>query len=223
MLRCLRTLFCATALLAALSAFAADRAWHPYREVCERLGLLKFYAVPPAQRDRLRLLFKVDPAQAGGQGLVLTINAAAQAIPVRPDAKGLLAFPYDEKLLAENPDVLINLPPGEKAAFELDLQPLPPTQGQLDYVRLMGGIPQANALIREQAGMLSLIAPKLRKLVLRYDHAQGQEVTVGEGAAAAHFRVDPHGEIVIAFDEALFARNVPVIISDRPASADFAE
>ncbi len=221
--RTMRLLLAIAALAGSTATPAEDRPWHPYREVCEKLGLVRFFEMPEAQRDQLRLLFKVRPRGSDAQPLILTINAAAHPIRITPDAKGLIDFPFDRQLLADNPDVLINLPPGEKASFTPDLQPTLPRELQLDYVRLMGGIPQANALIRKQAGLLRIFVPTLRKLVLRYDRADGQQVSVGDGAATQHFRIGPSSEIVIPFDDVLFSKNVGVELSDRPKSMDFAE
>ncbi len=216
-------LFAAAALLGSISTHAADRLWHPYREVCEKLGLNKLYETPQAQRDQLRFLYKAVPDDRNAQALVLTIAAAARAIRITPDAQGLVEIPFSPELFAENPQVLINLPEGQKVSFSAQLLPRLPSERQLDYVHLMGGIPQANALIRKQAGLLSIFVPTVRKLVLRYEHAGGQQVSVGDGAGAQSYQAGPTAEIVIPFDQALFSRNVAVTISDLPRNVDFAD
>jgi hypothetical protein len=209
----------AVLLLAGLAS-AADRSWnHPYGELCEKLYLEKFYDTPEAERDQLRLLYKVDPAALHGQPLVLTINAP-QPLRVVSDAKGILDIPFDRRLKAANPDILINLPEGEKISIALELRPVIPRERELDYARFMAAIPQANQIIRRQAGgVLSLFAPTIDKLVLRYDQAAGQVVEVGSGAETARYQVNAEGVISIPYRRELAEHHARVRLSHLPTDA----
>lgn len=206
-----------------MAAAAADRVWHPYRDVCENLGLAKLHAVPAAQRDHVRILFKLPADDPALRNLVLTIASRQNPRLVTPDTTGAIEFPYDEQLLGENPDVLVNLPPGKKVSLEVDLRPVAPGGLETSYADLMTGVDQANALIRKQAGMLSIFAPTLRSLVLQYSRAEGQTVTIGAGAAQKRITVDAQGKIVIPYESALAAENPRVRLSALPASVDFDE
>lgn len=221
MKRLIRICAMVLAFTACTGAMAADRVWHPYRDVCEKLGLSRFHEVPDAQRDHLRILFKLPADDPDARAMVLTINASKRTLVVMPDAAGVIEFPYDEQLLAENPDVLINLPAEKKAAFELDLRPRMPTDLEVSYTQLMGGVPQANALIRKQAGLLSVFVPTMRRVVLQFERADGQQVTVGSGADRRQFIVDSRARIVIPYEDSLAVANPRVILSALPLSADF--
>ena len=216
-------LMAAFALGCAAHAAAADRVWHPYSEVCEKLQLVKFFDVPEVERSQLQVLFKTPTLAPDGQPVVLTINAASRPMRVAADAKGLMNIPFDRQLLAENPDVLVNLPAGQALTLSLDLRPTLPRQLRLDYVEFMSAVPQANAMIRKQAGLMRLLAPKMRKLVLKYDRPDAQVVSIGDGTSATTFRVGPSGEIVVPFDDARLAANPRIRISDMPQGMDLAE
>lgn len=213
----------AAALGIASAAAGADRMWHPYREVSKNLGLTGFNETPESQRDQLRLAYTVEPKVVQGEPLTLTIRTAARAVRVVADARGHIEVPFDARWLDENPDVFINLPAGDKASFNADLRPRLPQELQTDYVHFAGSVKQANAMIRKQAGMLSVFAPKLRKLVLEYPRAAGQQVTLGSGAGQQVLRVAADGRIVVPFDDELYTRNVRVVISDPPQDADLEE
>lgn len=218
-----RTAAILAALAACLVAGAADRVWHPYREICERLGLKKFHEIPEAQKDHLRILFKVPAGDPALRALVLTIDSRQHPRTIVPDATGAIEFPYDEALLQENPNVLVNLPEGKKASFELDLRPRAPTALDLSYNDLMGGVAQANALIRAEAGMLSLFAPTLHGVVLQFERADGQAVTIGTGATQRRIGVDAQARITVPYDAALATANPPMTLSALPQGVDFSE
>ena len=218
-----RTGIAGAVFAACLTAGAADRVWHPYRDVCENLGLIKLHEVPEAQRDHVRILYKLPADDPVSRTLVFTIDSRKHPLTVTPDASGAIEFPYDEQLLAENPDVLVNLPAGKKVSFEADIRPRAPASLEISYTDLMKGVAQANALIRKQAGMLSLFVPTMRSMVLQFDHADGQAVTIGSGASQRQIRVDDKAQIVIPYDAVMAEANPRVRLSAMPRSADFAQ
>jgi hypothetical protein len=219
----LKCLLAASVLACATHAQAADRVWHPYREVCEKLLLVKFFELPEAERDHLQVFFKTPTVAPDGQPVLLTINGATRQIRVTPDATGLIEFPFDRQLLAENPDILVNLPAGQTLTLSLELRPTLPRELKLDYVEFMSALPQANAMIRRQAGRMSLFAPSMRKLVLHYEHPLSQQVSIGVGQTSQLFKVSKAGDLSVPFDEARMTANSQVTISDLPQSMDLAE
>ncbi len=208
-------------LLCAGPAAAADSPFPHYREFVEKMSLDTFYAVRESERDKLRAAVKVTREGHKGETIVMEIQAVAQPIRVVSTDTGLLDIPVTPELLIEDPKLLVTIPAGEQVSFALDLRPIAPTNLQTDYVTLMGPVPQANALLKKVAGAQSLFAPVFKRLVLQYDPARGQTVTIGEGESAKRQTANAKGIISMYFDETTFKKNPRVVLSELPKSVDF--
>jgi hypothetical protein len=93
----------------------------------------------------------------------------------------------------------------------------------LGYAEFMGGVPQANNLIHEQAGMLAMFLPSMKGVTLHYDHPVKQQVTIGEGSSARQYLVNRKGDIEVPFDAALVTSNPMVVLSELPQLMDFVD
>jgi len=214
------------AILAPGAASAEERAPRSYRDFVEAIKLRRFHEAPAAERDQLRLLYKVSPARSKDGPLVLTIGGA-HPVQLTPDASGSIEIPYDAALLAENPPVRHNLPEGEKLSLSLDLRPRLPDGPDIPYDRLMAAISQANGAIRKEAGMLSMFVPSLDRIVLAYPPsagaAGGAVATLGAGAGARSWHTDKDGKIVLPLDKSLLGKGLALHLSAMPADIDFGD
>ena len=212
------------AVLAVSSAAAAtDRPWHRYRELYEHLHLDKVQAVPESRRNLVRVVFEVEPKEVGGVPLAFTVASITRPARLVVDATGAIEIPVDPGWLSENPEVLVNLPPGQKIALKIGITPRPPGRTELGYAEFMGGVPQANDLIHEQAGMLAMFVPSMKGVTLHYDRPAKQQVTIGEGVAARQYQVNRKGDIEIPFEAALLASNPKVVLTELPQLVDFVD
>jgi hypothetical protein len=212
-----------TAALFALSLDlqAAERPWHSYREVCQKLYLDKFYAEPRELRDKLLVRLKIARADGDPAPPALAIAASSGRIELRPDAAGYTEFPVNADLLVEDPPVLTDAPAGRKLSVSLSLQPVLPSGNSFAYADLMGAVEQANAIVETQAGALSWLAPRMKGVLLQYARAAGQTARIGTGDAAVTITAGADGTLRLPLDQGLLRRNPPVILSQHPDSADF--
>jgi hypothetical protein len=206
-------------LLAVGSASAADREWHRYREIYEKLSLGEFSALEEGQRDRVAVRFRLSPAEGPKAPVTLTIAADAGRIVVAPGPDGLTDFPARGDLLEENPRVLTSVPEGVKTSVQLELAPRLPTGLSFGYADLMRSVEQANRLIRAKAGFFAFAAPRMKGVVLQFP--VGAPATARLEGRPEPLATDEQGRLRLPLDDALLARDAQVTLSSRPTSADF--
>lgn len=202
---------------------AAERLWHPYREVCRRLYLEQFYAAPLEQRDKLVMRLKFERSEGGERLPGLAIASTAGRIDLVPDARGLVAFPVNAELLVENPPVLTDAPAGRSLNVSLSVQPLLPAQDEFAYAELMEAVEQANAMVTTRAGLLGWFSERFKGVLLQYAEAAGQTARIGLAGSTLVIGVDRDGALRLPFDQELLRRNPRVRLSQHPQSADFLE
>ena len=213
------TAFASTFAAAFASAAPVDRPWTHYNKLLEIVKMDKFYAAPPAQRDKVVMLGVVhpeDPAMAE-KDVVFTIVNGAERQRIQVNAKGEFIVPFNPAWVKSDPEVLTTVPAGQKAKFGFNAVPAMPQSTQLDYNSLMGGVPQVNALIKSQAGMLRFMMPTLIGITLKFPKEAHASVVLGTTRIAA----DANGLVKLRLDKALMAANVPVTLSELPVSTDF--
>lgn len=220
----MKLLICLTAFaMAAASAAPVDRPWTHYNKLLELVRMDKFYAAPPAERDKVVMHGVVhpdDPAMAE-QDVVFTIVSGTerQRIPVNP--KGEFIVPFNPAWIKSDPEVLTTIPAGQKAKFGFNAVPALPENTKLDYASLMGGVPQVNALIKSQAGMLRFMMPTLVGVKLQFRKASHATVSINAADGVKRVAADANGVVKLTLDKKLLAANVPVTLSELPASVDF--
>ncbi|HSY28693.1 MAG TPA: hypothetical protein VK832_14385, partial [Burkholderiaceae bacterium] len=104
-------------LLSSLPAAAEDRAWVPYKKFVETLYLDKFYNVPLAQRDKVKLLVKIQPENKNyrASDLVLTIVHSGAKVPIPINADGIIDLVPNPDWIKEDAMIYTSLPKGEKS------------------------------------------------------------------------------------------------------------
>jgi len=200
----------------------SDREWIPYKRFLEITFVDRFYQAPLAQRDRLRVRASMAPSnkaiKAGDVVFTIAHAQSKQRIAVRED--GTFELIPTATVLAENPMVYTSMPAGEKAAFGINFYAVLPDDLKLSYADLTGGIAQGNALIKAQAGMFSLFAPKLNGVVLRFAKPGAQTLQVLTKAGPKSLAADAAGVIKLKWDEALATENPALQFSERPLEVE---
>jgi len=210
-------------LVAASPAGAADREWHRYKSICEKLSLDTFAELPESQRDRLDIRIRLTPAEGPQVPVTLTIVAAAGRIVVRPAADGLSEFPVRPDLMAEDPIVLTSVPEPVKTKVSLELAPRLPPDNSFSYADLMRSVEQANRAIKSAAGLFSFAAPRMKGVVLHFPAGDTPATAKVGDTNGRMLSADAAGQINIPFDAEMMASNPLVVLSARPTSANFAE
>lgn len=222
-MKILRTTALLLASLCAAPAAAADREWIDYHRLLEITRLDKFYSVPVARRDKVRMFGTVKPNNAAiaANDVVFTVVHQGGMRRITVDRDGRFDPWIDPAWARDNPKVLTSLPAGEKAQFAFAIEPVVPAGTQFGYTALMAGVRQSNALLKEQAGMMRFFVPSITGIELRF--ARGQAATArivsarGESVVAA----DDRGLLRLELDERHVASNAQVSLSHLPQSYDF--
>ena len=220
LLICLTTFAMATA-----SAAPVDRPWTHYNKLLELVRMDKFYAAPPAERDKVVMHGVVhpdDPAMAE-QDVVFTIVSGTERHRIPVNAKGEFIVPFNPAWIKSDPEVLTTVPAGQKAKFGFNAVPAMPENTRLDYASLMGGVPQVNALIKAQAGMLRFMMPTLVGIKLQFRKESQATVSINAADGVKRVAADANGVVKLTLDKKLLAANVPVTLSELPNSVDFLE
>lgn len=206
------------ALCLSASAFAEDREWMPLNQLSKTMFLDKFYASPLAQRDKVKARGVLQPQNKAIKptDVVLTIAYAAGPERITLGADGSFELNPSPQAVQENPMVFTNMPKGEKAGLGINMfAALPAHATQFSYGALMGGVPQANALIKSQAGMLSLFVPTLTGVLVRFAKPGPQTLTIATKGGAKTLTTDTKGQIALKLDDALMAEN-PMVTASAP-------
>jgi len=222
----MKLLICLTALAATLaSAAPVDRPWTHYNDLLAMLKMDRFYAAPPSQRDKVVMRGVVhpdDPAMAP-KDVVFTIVNGTERQRIQVDPDGGFDVPFNPEWVKSNPEVLTTVAAGKKAKFGFRAVPVLPQKLQFSYASLMDSVPQVNALIKSQAGMLRFLMPTLVGVTLQFPKGSPATVSLTTADGIKHFTADANGVIKLPLDKALLTANVPVTLSALPASVDFIE
>ncbi|MBI3283243.1 MAG: DUF2987 domain-containing protein [Burkholderiales bacterium] len=212
----------ATAVTGATGATGADRDWVDYKHLLEITRLDKFYAAPVALRDKVRMYGTVKPNNAGiaPAGIVFTVVHGAERKRISVSADGTFDPAIDPAWAKDNPKVLTNMPEGEKAGFSFGAAPLVPAGLQFDYQSLMGSVPQGNALIKAQAGIMRFMMPTFVGLALHYPRGEAATAHIQSRQGEKTISADANGVLRLMFEESLLAANAQVTLSQRPQSFD---
>ncbi|WEF35485.1 hypothetical protein [Pseudoduganella chitinolytica] len=202
------------------SAFAEEREWLPYKKLMEVSRLDKFYALAPAERDKLDMYVHLVPSNQDvkPRDLVLTVVHAGGRTPLPVDADGNLRLAPNPQWLAEDAKIMTNQPKSSKVGVGPAMNAVVPAGTQWSYGALMSSIPQSNAAIGKIAGALSMFAPTIRSVILKFD--QPAQVTIQAKAGPKQYATDGKHQIRLKPDAALVKENPPMVLSARPREAE---
>lgn len=201
-------------------AIGADmREWAPYKKLVETLYLDKFHATPSSERDKVLMFPVLIPSnkniKPGDVVLTLVHAGGKQAMPVSAD--GRVDFVFNPAWVNEGAMLFINQPKGEKMRLSFGLDARLPDGLQWHYASLMGSVRQANELIRRQAGALSLFAPKMKAVNLKF--ARPAQLKIQARGGVLTLASDADNAIRLKPDDALLQENPMMVLSERALEA----
>jgi hypothetical protein len=204
-----------------LSANATgEREWAPYRKLVETIKADKFYALPPAERDKVILYARLIPnnkAIAPGD-VKLTVVDGASRIPLPLDAAGRTRIVPNQQWLANDARIWTSLPAGEKSGVTFDIGAVLPEATQWNYATVMGSVPQANAAIGKVAGALSMFAPTMKVVIFKFD--KPAQLTIKARDGERRYASDAKHQVRLKLDKDLLKENPLVALSERPFEAE---
>jgi hypothetical protein len=209
-------------LLFSLSAGAAgEREWIPYKKLVETIKLDKFYALPPAERDKVILYARLIPVNKSinPADVKLTVVDGATRTPLPPiDAQGRTLIVPNPQWLANDAKIWTSMPAGEKMNLSFDVGAALPQAAQWNYASVMGSVPQANAAIGKVAGALSLFVPKMKSVIFKFD--KPAQLTIKARGGEQRFASDAKHHVRLKLDDGLLKENPVVMLSERPLEAE---
>lgn len=218
-------LLCVAALVASVPALAQEREWVSYNEFLKMTQLDKFYDAPPARRDKIRMRSVIDftdkSIRPADMVFVIVRADRRERIPVSAD--GQFDVPFSAAMQSENPMVHTNIPKGAKAALGFTAYAIVPDGLTLPYATLMAGVKQGNELIKTQAGILRMFAPKFDGVEIHFAKPAQQSLQILSKAGTKTLPVDAKGGIAVKLDEALLRENPQVVFSERPVDVEITE
>jgi hypothetical protein len=213
-------LFALMSLLFNLTAWAEDREWVTYKKFVDTLYLREFYDIPLAERDKVRLLVKVQPENKKykASDLVLTVmhGGVKERLPI--SAEGVIEAVPSPVWVHEDAMIYTNLPKGEKTQVLSSMEAKVPDSLQFDYAYLYASVAQWNHLIKEYAGMLRFDAPIFTGVEFQFAKAEHQSVQLVTKSGSKIFIADDKGYIDLMLDESLLKENPQLVLSERPVS-----
>jgi len=216
------SLLCFALLVASVPAGAQEREWVRYDELLQMTNLDKFYAAPPSQRDKLRvrgaITFVDRSIKPSDIVFVIVRGEERQRIPVDDD--GQFDVPVNSALQKENPMVHTNIAKGTKAQMGFSAFAILPEGQNMSYATLMAGVAQCNDLVKSQAGILRLFAPKFDGVEIHFSKPAQQSLRILTKAGARTFHADANGRLALKQDEALLKENPQVVFSEPPRDVE---
>jgi hypothetical protein len=204
-------------LVLSLTAHADEREWVPYKKLVEDLRVDKFYAVPPAERDKLNLFLTVKPKNKSYKpaDIVLTVVHGGERqllTPLSPDYRMTLV--PNPKWMTGDTKIMTSLPKEEKSDVGYDVTTPLPEGTQWNYALVMSSVGQMNQAIKKMAGAMSMFAPSVKVVVFKF--SKPAQLKVG---AAVH-NTDAKNQIRLKPDSALLKENPLMVASERPFEAE---
>lgn len=131
----------------------------------EKIFSTTFYAKPGDGHTALPADFRL---QAVAKGQIV-------AVPIQAD--GRIDLPVRQDWLDSGTVLQTNVPKG-RVKVDMTIKTRTPAGTRMSYAQLTESAPVMERGIKEMAGMMSFLAPKVRELVLRFDQGSPQTVTL---------------------------------------------
>ena len=146
--------------------------------------------------------------------MVIQAKSGPINVPITDDGE-IRSFPVTDELLKENPPVLTNQPKGTSQLVAAMEAVLPDT---LTYSgrELAQVVDVANAEIKKQAGMLSLMAPRAKAVSFQFRDGGKQTVTINR-AQPQVLSADANGAVRVEIDKSFAAEDPKIVLSEKPA------
>ena len=168
------------------------------------------------KHPKMRAAVRIESKTKGVQAKDLVIQAKSGPITVPVGEEGEVRnFPMTPELLKENPMVSSGLPKGA-AALQVGLELVVPDSKTYSYRDLAQTLDDANAELKKQAGMLSVMMPRAKALSFQFGGGGKQTVTIN-GKDPQVLTADANGAVRLEIDKSLVAQDPQVVVSEKPA------
>ncbi|WP_242111464.1 hypothetical protein [Luteimonas aquatica] len=188
--------FACAALLACLASppFAAPAAEVPYKDLA-RIALLlrevdeqqvfapsRFYAQPSGRGGKLPADFRIEAV------------VGREIVPLRVDADGTLHLPLRQDWADAGARLRVNQPKGT-TTLGYSLRARPPQGTRMRYAQLTEAAQVMERGVREKAGPLRFLAPKVRALGIVFAPGRAEEIVLRlTDGTVKRFRTAAHGQ-----------------------------
>ena len=177
-------------------------------------------AVTRAQQvkhPKLRAVVRVDSKAQGTKPREIAMIIQAKSGPINvaiADGGEIRSFPVSDELLKENPPVLSNQPKGS-SRLQVGIELVVPDTLTYSGRELAQLIDVANAEIKKQAGMLSLLAPRAKAFSFHFRGGGKQTVTIN-GKEPQTLSADASGVARLEIDKSFAAQDPQIVLSEKP-------
>jgi hypothetical protein len=168
----------------------------------------------PKLRAVVTLESKAGAAKQKPMTMVVQAKSGRINVAVGEDGE-IRNFPISAELLKENPMVQSNQPKGS-SQLRVDFEAVLPDRTSYSYKELAQLLDDANAEMKKQAGMLSMMLPRAKALSFEFGNAGKQTVTI-KRAEPQVLTTDANGAVRLEIDKKLAAEDPQVIASEKPA------
>ncbi len=147
-----------------------------------------FYAKPGEGQTALPADFRL---QIKAEGKIIEV-------PIQPD--GRIDMPFRQDWADQGAVVQSNQPKG-RVRMGMSINSRTPAGTRMSYAQLSESAPVMERGIKEMAGMMSFMAPKVRQLTLRFDKANAQTVTLTlPGGRKKRWKTDAEGRATLPWE-----------------------
>ncbi len=204
-------------LTAAIATAATEGRTIPYQKLYEPIATAK-------QMDPQGIMIAAFRAKSSQQGqplpddLRLELQAGATRQPIAVARNGLFSLPIRPELALTDAALWVNHPKSE-VGISLSFSARLPQSTNTTYGRLTECLPLMERITKQQAGMMSFMAPSFVGIELVYPAGSQQTAVIGNGASAKTVRSDAQGRLRLEYDAAIPA-STPVALSAMPGSIE---
>lgn len=167
----------------------------------------------PKLRALVTLQSKAGAAKQKPITMVVQAKSGPINVAVSEDGE-IRNFPMSAELLKENPMVQSNQPKGS-SQLRVDFAAVLPDRLSYSYRELAQLLDDANAEMKKQAGMLSMVMPSAKALSFEFGGGGKQTVTI-KRAEPQVLTADGNGAVRLEIDKKLAAEDPQVIASEKP-------
>ena len=168
------------------------------------------------KHPKLRAVVALKSKDKNAKPATLVIQAKSGPINVSIGEDGEIRnFPVTAELLKENPSVLSNQPKGTSQLLAT-MEVVVPDGLSYSYRDLAQLLDDANAEIKKQAGMLSLLAPRAKAIAFQFPAGSKETVTIKRSEPQV-LNADANGVVRLEIDKAVAAQDPQVVVSAKPA------
>ena len=171
------------------------------------------------KHPKIRAVVRVESKTTGAKPRDVTMVIQAKSGPINVDVAGdgeIRSFPISAELLKENPPVQSNQPKGS-SQLRVGLEVAVPDSLTYSYRELAQLLDEANAELKKQAGMLSMVMPRAKALSFQFRSGGGKETVTIKRNDPQVLTADANGLVRLEIDKAVAAQDPQVVVSEKPA------